>query len=77
MRMLVCVPSMVVVRVGSELIMSPFRLQVIVRGLSPFDTTQVNCVNSPWLTTSFPNEKGIISGSSANKVSQCLFFYYH
>ena len=63
---------MVVVRVGSELIMSPFKLQVIVRGLSPFDTTQVSCVNSPWLTTSFPNEKGIISGSSANKISQCL-----
>ena len=72
MRMLVWVPSMVVVRVGSELIMSPFRLQVILRGLSPFDTTQVNCANSPWLTTSSPNEKGMIFGFSANKISQCL-----
>ena len=32
MRMLVWVPSIVVVRVGSEDTMSPFRLQVMERG---------------------------------------------
>ena len=47
MRMLVCVPSMVVVRVGSELIMSPFRLQVMDKGLSPLDTTHMIWAMSP------------------------------
>ena len=66
--MLACVPSMVVVRVGSDDTMSPFRLQVIVRGLSPLVTTQVSCTNSPWLTPSLPTEKGTMTGFSANKI---------
>ena len=65
--MLVCVPSIVVVKVGSELIMSPLRLQVIDRGLSPLDTTQVSWAKSPWLTTSLPKENGTISGLTAKQ----------
>ncbi len=57
-----------VVRVGSELIMSPFRLQVMDRGLSPLDTTQVSWAKSPWLTTSLPNENGTISGLTAKQL---------
>ena len=67
MRMLVWVPSIVVVRVGSELITSPFRLQVMDRGLSPLDTTQVSWAKSPWLTTSLPKENGTISGLTAKQ----------
>ena len=66
--MLAWVPSMVVVRVGSDDTISPFRLQVIVRGLSPLVTTQVSCTNSPWLTPSLPTEKGTMTGFSANKI---------
>ena len=58
---------MVVVRVGSELIMSPLRLQVMDRGLSPLDTTQVSWAKSPWLTISFPNENGTMTGFSRIK----------
>ena len=70
--MLACVPSMVVVRVGSDDTMSPFKLQVIDKGLSPLVITHVSCAKSPWLTTSFPNENGMISGSSVNKIFQCI-----
>ena len=72
MRMLVWVPSMVVVRVGSELIMSPFRLQVIERGWSPLVITHVNCAKSPWFKISLPNENGRMSGFSVNKIFQCF-----
>ena len=40
--MLAWVPNMVVVRVGSEDTMSPFRLQVMERGISPLLITQVS-----------------------------------
>ena len=40
--MLAWVPNMVVVRVGSEDTMSPFRLQVIDMGMSPLLMTQVS-----------------------------------
>ena len=46
-NMLACVPSMVVDRVGSELMISPFKLHVIVSGLSPLVITQVSCAKSP------------------------------
>ena len=77
MRMLVWVPSMVVVRVGSELIISPFRLQVMDSGLSPLDTTHVNWAKSPWLTISSPNEKGTIFGFAVNRKFQCNPKNYH
>ena len=48
--MLVCVPSIVVVITGSELMMSPFRLQVIDNGLSPLLTAHISCADSPWFT---------------------------
>ena len=77
MRMLVCVPSIVVVKVGSELMMSPLRLQVMDRGLSPLDTTQVSWAKSPWLTISFPKENGTMTGFSKIKYFQCLCQFYH
>ena len=55
---------MVVVNTGSELIMSPFRLQVIDRGLSPLVTAHMSCAESPWFTGYSPNENGIIVGGS-------------
>ena len=67
--MLTCVPSIVVVRVGSEFMMSPFKLHVIDKGLSPFLTTQVSCANSPWFIGLSPKLKGTISGSSVNKTN--------
>ena len=63
---------MVVVRVGSELIMSPFRLQVIVRGLSPLEMAHISCAESPWLTGSSPKENATICGTSVNINIQCL-----
>ena len=65
--MLACVPNIVVVRVGPEFMMSPFKLHVIDKGLSPFLTTQLNCANSPWFIGLSPKLKGTISGSSVNK----------
>ena len=59
---------MVVERTGSEDTVSPFRLQVMDRGMSPLDTTHISWANSPWLTTSFPKEKGTISGFSVSKI---------
>ena len=75
MRMLVCKPIMVVVITGSDDMVSPFKLQVKDSGLSPLATTQVSWVNSPWLTTSFPKENGMISGGSAIKYFQCQSLY--
>lgn len=63
-RRLVLVPTIVVVIVGSELMESPFRLQVIVMGSSPWDTLQVSCAKAPSSMTSDPNEKGTILGGS-------------
>ena len=65
--MLVWIPSIVVVKVGSEFIMSPFKLHVIDKGLSPLEITHVSCAKSPWFTTSLPNENGTITGISVNK----------
>ena len=49
---------------GPEFTSWPFRLQVIWMGMSPLDTTQVNCANFPESTTVVPKEKGTISGGS-------------
>ena len=67
MRMLVWVPSIVVVRVGSEDTMSPFRLQVMERGLSPLVTAHISWAESPWFTGNSPNEKGVIVGGSRKR----------
>ena len=72
-NMLACLPSMVVVIVGSDDIRSPFRLHVIVMGMSPLLMTHVSCANFPWSIVSYPNEKGTISGFSVNKIFQCHF----
>ena len=68
-NMLVLVPTMVVVILGPEFRSWPLRLQVMVMGISPFETTQVNCANSPASTTSLPKEKGTILGGSKRKQS--------
>ena len=67
MRILVWVPSIVVVRVGSELITSPFRLQVMERGLSPLVTAHISWAESSWFTGNSPNEKGTMVGGSVIK----------
>ena len=66
--MLVLVPSIVVVKSVSDDITSPFKLQVIEMGSSPFITTQTSCAKLPWLTVSTPNENGTISGGSKTKI---------
>ena len=66
-NMLVLVPTIVVVMLGPELRSCPLRLHVMVIGMSPFETTQVNCANSPESTTSLPNEKGTMLGGSKRK----------
>ena len=71
--MLVCWPIIVVVKVGSELIMSPLRLQVIDKGLSPASTAHISCAVLPWLTGWSPKEKGTICGGSVNKIFSVLF----
>ena len=63
-NMLVLVPIIVVVTLGPEFSSCPLRLQVIVMGMSPWETTQVNCANAPESTTSDPKEKGTILGGS-------------
>ena len=62
--MLVLVPSIVVDIWGSEDITSPFRLQLIVIGSSPFITTQISCAKFPWSTVLTPKENGTICGGS-------------
>ena len=63
-NMLVLVPTIVVVILGPEFNSWPLRLQVIVMGMSPLETTQVNCANSPESITGFPNVNGMICGGS-------------
>ena len=63
-NMLVLVPTIVVVILGPELRSWPLRLHVMVMGMSPFETTQVNCANSPESITGFPNVNGMICGGS-------------
>ena len=38
----------------------------MVMGMSPLETTQVNCANSPESITGFPNVNGMICGGSKN-----------
>ena len=61
---LVLVPTIVVVMLGPELSSSPLRLQVMVMGMSPWDTTQVSWAKAPESMTSLPNEKGTILGGA-------------
>ena len=65
--MLICLPIIVVVIVGSEDIKSPFKLQVIVKGMSPLLIRHVSCATLPWSIVSRPKEKGTMSGFSVNK----------
>ena len=74
--MLICLPIIVVVIVGSEDIKSPFRLQVIVRGMSPLLMRQVSCATFPWSILSNPKENGTISGFSVNKIHSVQFCHY-
>ena len=67
--MLALRPRIVVVMLGPEFNSVPLRLQVMVMGISPFETTQVNCANSPESTTSLPKEKGTILGGSKRNES--------
>ena len=62
--MLALWPSIVVVMLGPEFSSCPLRLHVIVMGMSPWETTQVNCAKAPESTTSDPKEKGTILGGS-------------
>ena len=62
--MLVLVPNMLVDKEGLELTTSPFRLQEIVIGSSPCDTTHISCANVPESTTGDPKENGTILGGS-------------
>ena len=66
-NMLVLCPNIVVVMSGPELSSCPLRLQVIVMGVSPFETTQVSCANSPESITVEPNENETIFGGSKTK----------
>ena len=65
--MLALAPTIVVDRDGPEVRAEPLRLQVIVMGVSPLDTTQVSWAYSPESITSFPKENGIILGGSMGK----------
>ena len=72
-NMLVLVPTIVVVMLGPEFNFWPLRLQVMVTGMSPLETTQVNCAKSPESVTGFPNVNGMIWGGSKNKRSfRCM-----
>ena len=62
--MLVLVPTIVVVMLGPEFNSWPLRLQVMVMGRSPWDTTQVSWAKAPESMTSLPKEKGTILGGS-------------
>ena len=73
-RILAWVPNIVVVIVSSETI-SPFRLQVIDRGLSPWLITHVSWANLPWSIVSDPKENGTIAGFSVNKILSVPFCY--
>ena len=64
-------PNMVVVMLGPEFSSCPLRLQVMVMGMSPFETTQVSWANSPESTTVDPNENGTIFGGSKTNRIEC------
>ena len=49
---------------GPEFSSWPFKLHVIVMGISPWETTQVNWAKAPESITSDPKEKGTILGGS-------------
>ena len=53
-----------VVMLGPELSCFPCKLQVIVTGMSPWETTQINWANAPESITSEPKENGTILGGS-------------
>ena len=76
-NMLVLVPTIVVVMLGPEFNFWPLRLQVMVTGMSPLETTQVNCAKSPESVTGFPNVNGMIWGGSKNKnrLDVCLEYF--
>ena len=61
--MLTLCPSMLVVILGPEFNSWPLRLQEIVIGKSPCDTTHVSCAKTPVLTTG-GKEKGAMTGGS-------------
>ncbi len=67
MRILVLWPTIVVVISGSEDTSSPFKLHVILSGLSPDLILHVTCTNSPSLAVSSPNENGVIVGGTERK----------
>ena len=62
-------PSMVVVMLGPEFNSVPFKLQVMVIGMSPCDTTHVNWAKTPVFTTGDPNENGTMTGGSGKNHS--------
>ena len=64
MRMLALRPNILVVMLGPEFSSWPLRLQVMVMGMSPWDTTQVNWAKAPESMTSRPKEKGTMLGGS-------------
>ena len=64
---LVLVPTIVVVMLGPELSSSPLRLQVMVMGMSPWETAQVNWAKAPESTTP-ENENGAICGGSKREL---------
>ena len=49
---------------GPEFNSWPFKLHVIVMGISPWETTQVNWAKAPESITLDPKEKGTILGGS-------------
>ena len=59
-------PSIVVVMLGPELSSWPLRLQVMVMGMSPWETAQVNWAKAPESTTP-ENENGAICGGSKKR----------
>ena len=61
------VPIIVVVMLGSEFIVSPFKLQEIDIGKSPWDTEHINCACDPSSMISEPKLNGTILGGSVNK----------
>ncbi len=71
MSMDVLVPIIVVVKEGSEDIVSPLSDQVILKGSSPLRTRHVNWAISPSLTASDPKENGTISGDSERVKKFC------
>ena len=67
--MLVLEPIIVVVMAGSDDMISPFKLQEMVNGMSPLLILHVTCTNSPSFTASSPKSKGAITGFSANQIT--------